>query len=135
MVIKLVIILILIWMDFYVVRKPRRAVRYAYTFLDLKQAFMYELVDVLCNQMGQSFPELNAQKELIERVIKEEENSFLRTLSEGLKRLDVIMKNTKKVVSCIFNKRRWSPILEKGFFFNRLSKNFWRNFSHRRKYV
>ena len=84
----------------YVIRRIlRRAVRYAYTFLDLKQAFMYNLVDVLCNQMGQSFPELSAQQKLIERVIKEEENSFLRTLSEGLKRLDVIMQNTKKVVS------------------------------------
>ncbi|MBT7725880.1 MAG: alanine--tRNA ligase [Flavobacteriales bacterium] len=84
----------------YVIRRIlRRAVRYAYTFLDLKQAFMYNLVDVLCNQMGQSFPELSAQQKLIERVIKEEENSFLRTLSEGLKRLDAIMKNTKKVVS------------------------------------
>ena len=60
---------------------------------------MYNLVDVLCNQMGQSFPELSAQQKLIARVIKEEENSFLRTLSEGLKRLDAIMKNTKKVVS------------------------------------
>ncbi|MDG1718719.1 MAG: alanine--tRNA ligase [Flavobacteriales bacterium] len=84
----------------YVIRRIlRRSVRYAYTFLDLKQAFMYNLVDVLCNQMGQSFPELSAQQKLIERVIKEEENSFLRTLSEGLKRLDAIMKNTKKVVS------------------------------------
>ncbi|MAX68754.1 MAG: alanine--tRNA ligase [Flavobacteriales bacterium] len=84
----------------YVIRRIlRRSVRYAYTFLDLKQAFMYNLVDVLCNQMGQSFPELSAQQKQIERVIKEEENSFLRTLSEGLKRLDAIMKNTKKVVS------------------------------------
>jgi len=83
----------------YVIRRIlRRAVRYAYTFLDLKEAFMYKLVNVLCNQMEESFPELRSQKELIERVIQEEENSFLRTLSEGLKRLDVIIKNTNKIV-------------------------------------
>jgi alanyl-tRNA synthetase len=82
----------------YVIRRIlRRAVRYAYTFLDLKEAFMYKLVNVLCNQMEESFPELRSQKELIERVIQEEENSFLRTLSEGLKRLDVIIKNTNKI--------------------------------------
>ena len=83
----------------YVIRRIlRRAVRYAYTFLDLKEAFMYKLVNVLCNQMEESFPELRSQKELIERVIQEEENSFLRTLSEGLKRIDVIIKNTNKIV-------------------------------------
>ena len=84
----------------YVIRRIlRRAVRYSYTFLGIKEAFMYCLVDVLCKNMGDAFPELHSQEELITKVIKEEENSFLRTLSEGLKRLDVIMKSTEKVVS------------------------------------
>jgi len=84
----------------YVIRRIlRRAVRYSYTFLDMKEAFMYQLVEVLCEQMGDTFPELKSQKDLITKVVKEEENSFLRTLSEGLKRLDVIMKNEDKIVS------------------------------------
>lgn len=84
----------------YVIRRIlRRAVRYSYTFLNMKKAFMYQLVDILCSQMGKSFPELSSQKELIEKVVREEENSFLRTLSEGLKRLDGIMKSTDKIVS------------------------------------
>ena len=84
----------------YVIRRIlRRAVRYSYTFLGVKNAFMYRLVDVLCSNMGESFPELHAQKELITKVINEEENSFLRTLSEGLKRLDIIMRSSDKIVS------------------------------------
>ena len=84
----------------YVIRRIlRRAVRYSYTFLGIKDAFMYRLVEVLCKNMGDSFPELYSQKELIKKVIYEEENSFLRTLSEGLKRLDVIMKTSDKIVS------------------------------------
>ena len=64
----------------YVIRRIlRRAVRYAYTFLGQKQAFMYKLVNVLVEQMGAAFPELPAQQELITRVMKEEEDSFLRT--------------------------------------------------------
>ena len=84
----------------YVIRRIlRRAVRYGYTFLDMKDAFIYKLVDVLCNQMGDAFEELVSQKELISKVIQEEENSFLRTLSDGLKRLDVIISNSEKIVS------------------------------------
>ncbi|MEE1488235.1 MAG: alanine--tRNA ligase, partial [Shigella flexneri] len=69
----------------YVIRRIlRRAVRYAYTFLGQKQAFMYKLVNVLVEQMGAAFPELPAQQELITRVMKEEEDSFLRTLEKGI---------------------------------------------------
>ena len=65
----------------YVIRRIlRRAVRYGYTFLGQKQAFMYKLLPVLIDSMGDAYPELIAQKELIEKVIKEEEESFLRTL-------------------------------------------------------
>ena len=84
----------------YVIRRIlRRSVRYAYTFLDIKEAFMYRLVDVLCKNMGDAYPELVSQQELITNVIKEEENSFLKTLSAGLKRLDLIMKSSDKIVS------------------------------------
>ncbi len=73
----------------YVIRRIlRRAVRYGYTFLNLREAFMYKLIDVLCNVMGDSFPEIMAQKELIERVIKEEEESFLKTLETGIRLLE-----------------------------------------------
>ena len=83
----------------YVIRRIlRRAVRYSYTFLNMKDAFMYQLVDVLCSQMGEAFPELSSQKEMIEKVVQEEENSFLRTLSDGLKKLDVIINNADGVV-------------------------------------
>jgi alanyl-tRNA synthetase len=80
----------------YVIRRIlRRAVRYGYTFLNLKSAFMYELVEVLVNQMGSQFNELKAQKDLIQKVVKEEEESFLRTLEDGLKRIEQITKNVK----------------------------------------
>ena len=73
----------------YVIRRIlRRAVRYAYTFLDQKQAFMYKLVDTLIESMGEAYPELPAQRELIMKVIKEEEDSFLRTLENGIRLLD-----------------------------------------------
>lgn len=73
----------------YVIRRIlRRAVRYAYTFLDQKQAFMYRLIDTLIESMGDAYPELPAQRELIIRVIKEEEDSFLRTLENGIRMLD-----------------------------------------------
>ncbi len=73
----------------YVIRRIlRRAVRYAYTFLNQHQAFMYQLIDVLIEVMGSAYPELIAQKDLIEKVIKEEEDSFLRTLETGIKLLD-----------------------------------------------
>ena len=84
----------------YVIRRIlRRSVRYGYTFLAMKDAFLYKLVEVLCNQMGDAFEELVSQKALISKVIQEEENSFLRTLSDGLKRLDVIISNSEKTVS------------------------------------
>ena len=73
----------------YVIRRIlRRAVRYGYTFLGQRTAFMYRLIDVLCEVMGKAYPELLAQKSLIEKVIKEEEESFLRTLETGIKLLD-----------------------------------------------
>jgi len=80
----------------YVIRRIlRRAVRYGYTFLDLKDPFMYRLVEVLIEVMGQHFPELIKQRDLIEKVVKEEENSFLRTLANGIKLLDQIIEKTK----------------------------------------
>ncbi len=85
----------------YVIRRIlRRAVRYGFTFLDKKDPFIYRLVNVLTNKMGKAFPELKAQKQLIENVIKEEEASFLRTLDQGLAILDRIVDNaTDKQVS------------------------------------
>ncbi|MFV9552406.1 alanine--tRNA ligase [Algibacter sp. PT7-4] len=80
----------------YVIRRIlRRAVRYGFTFLNKKEPFIYRLVDVLSKQMGQAFPELKAQKQLIENVIKEEEQSFLRTLDQGLVLLNRIVDETK----------------------------------------
>ncbi|WP_055444530.1 alanine--tRNA ligase [Lacinutrix himadriensis] len=79
----------------YVIRRIlRRAIRYAFTFLDKKEPFIYRLVDVLSKKMGTAFPELKAQKQLIENVIKEEEASFLRTLDQGLLLLDRIIETT-----------------------------------------
>ncbi|MFA9390873.1 MAG: alanine--tRNA ligase [Prolixibacteraceae bacterium] len=85
----------------YVIRRIlRRAVRYGYTFLDFREAFIYHLVPVLKEQMGAQFKELVAQEDLIMKVIKEEEESFLRTLETGLKLLDGIMQKVDgKVVS------------------------------------
>ncbi|MCM1075828.1 MAG: alanine--tRNA ligase [Bacteroides sp.] len=81
----------------YVIRRIlRRAVRYAYTFLDQKQAFMYKLVNTLIDSMGEAYPEIAAQRELIMKVIKEEEDSFLRTLDKGISILDDAIKNAKK---------------------------------------
>ena len=80
----------------YVIRRIlRRAVRYAYTFLNCKDAFMYRLVPTLVDQMGGSYPELVASKDLIIKVIKEEEDSFLRTLDKGIGMLDAIVKVAK----------------------------------------
>ncbi len=80
----------------YVIRRIlRRAVRYAYTFLDQKEAFIYKLVPTLVEEMGDSYPELKAQKVLIGRVIREEEEAFLRTLSTGINLLDNIIAETK----------------------------------------
>ncbi|MCG6185892.1 alanine--tRNA ligase [Maribellus maritimus] len=81
----------------YVIRRIlRRAVRYGYTFLDFKEAFIYKLVNVLNQTMGEAFPELVSQQTLIEKVIKEEEESFLRTLSTGIKLLDDIVGKAKQ---------------------------------------
>ncbi|WP_282136559.1 alanine--tRNA ligase [Seonamhaeicola maritimus] len=80
----------------YVIRRIlRRAVRYGFTFLDKKEPFIYRLVDVLSEKMGKAFPELKSQKQLIQNVIKEEENSFLRTLEQGLILLNRIVDETK----------------------------------------
>ena len=73
----------------YVIRRIlRRAVRYSYTFLGQKEAFIYKLLPILTEQMGGAYPELIAQKTLIEKVIKEEEDAFLRTLETGIRLLD-----------------------------------------------
>ncbi|MBP1676076.1 MAG: alanyl-tRNA synthetase [Bacteroidetes bacterium] len=79
----------------YVIRRIlRRAVRYGYTFLGQRHAFMYKLIDTLCEVMGKAYPELVAQKTLIEKVIKEEEESFLRTLETGIKLLEKSLPQT-----------------------------------------
>lgn len=81
----------------YVIRRIlRRAVRYAYTYLNQKDAFMYRLVPVLIQVMGKHYPELVAQQDMIEKVIREEENAFLRTLDKGIKLLDRIIIKTKE---------------------------------------
>ena len=80
----------------YVIRRIlRRAVRYSYTFLGQKEAFLYKLLPVLIENMGGAYPELNAQKTLIEKVMIEEEESFLRTLDNGIRLLDKVMTDTK----------------------------------------
>ena len=80
----------------YVIRRIlRRAVRYGYTFLNRKEAFLYKLLPVLIETMGDAYPELEAQKTLIEKVIKEEEDAFLRTLETGIRLLDKKMEETK----------------------------------------
>ena len=81
----------------YVIRRIlRRAVRYAYTFLGQRNAFVYLLVPTLVHEMGDAYPELKAQQELITRVMKEEEESFLRTLSTGISMLEGVIADTKK---------------------------------------
>ena len=88
----------------YVIRRIlRRAVRYGYTFLDRKEAFMYKLLPVLIETMGDAYPELIAQKTLIEKVLKEEEESFLRTLETGIRLLDKKMEETKAAGKTVLN--------------------------------
>ena len=83
----------------YVIRRIlRRAVRYGFTFLNQKEPFMYRLVNVLTKRMGDTFPELNTQKQLIQNVIKEEESSFLKTLDQGLVLLERIINTTTGTV-------------------------------------
>ena len=80
----------------YVIRRIlRRAVRYGYTFLDQKEAFIYKLIPVLVEEMGDAFPELPAQQKLIMKVIQEEETSFLRTLENGIRLLQGVIDDTK----------------------------------------
>ncbi len=80
----------------YVIRRIlRRAVRYAYTFLGQKEAFIYRLLPVFIGEMGEAYPELKAQRELIGKVIKEEEDSFLRTLEKGINLLTAAMDELK----------------------------------------
>jgi len=83
----------------YVIRRIlRRAIRYGFTFLNTKEAFIYQLVETLSNQMGSSFPEIISQKNLVINVIREEENSFLRTLDQGLQLLENVIKSTQETV-------------------------------------
>lgn len=80
----------------YVIRRIlRRAIRYGFTFLDTKEPFIYKLVEVLANQMGDFFPEIRTQQNLVTNVIREEEASFLRTLDQGLQLLDKVISETK----------------------------------------
>ncbi|MBT8316689.1 MAG: alanine--tRNA ligase, partial [Lutibacter sp.] len=80
----------------YVIRRIlRRAIRYGFTFLNVKEPFIYKLVPTLTKQMGEYFPELKSQNQLVTNVIKEEEISFLRALDQGLVLLDGVIKNTK----------------------------------------
>ncbi|MDE5491767.1 alanine--tRNA ligase [Elizabethkingia meningoseptica] len=81
----------------YVIRRIlRRAISYSYRFLDMKEAFLYQLVAVLKDQMGAFFPEIVKQEKLVTEVIREEENSFLKTIEHGLVRLDAIIQTTLK---------------------------------------
>ncbi|WP_130736108.1 alanine--tRNA ligase [Flavobacterium sp. J27] len=80
----------------YVIRRIlRRAIRYGFTFLDTKEPFIYQLVEVLANQMGEFFPEIKKQQVLVTNVIREEEASFLRTLEQGLQLLEAVITETK----------------------------------------
>ncbi len=84
----------------YVIRRIlRRAVRYGYTFLGQHHAFMYKLIPALIDSMGEAYPELPAQKTLVEKVIKEEEESFLRTLETGIRLLDKNLPKDGKILS------------------------------------
>lgn len=88
----------------YVIRRIlRRAVRYGYTFLGQRQAFMYRLIDVLIDTMGDAYPELAAQRDLIAKVIKEEEDAFLRTLETGIRLLDKVMSDTRAAGKSVIN--------------------------------
>ena len=80
----------------YVIRRIlRRAVRYGYTFLGFREAFMYRLIDTLIEGMGDAYPEIKAQADLIKHVTKEEEEAFLRTLETGMKLIEKVIADTK----------------------------------------
>ena len=87
----------------YVIRRIlRRAIRYGYSYLGFEEPFMYQLVAVLANQLGEVFPEIASQKQLVEKVIQEEEISFFRTLKSGIRRLEDIVESlaeNEKVIS------------------------------------
>ena len=81
----------------YVIRRIlRRAIRYGFTFLDTKEPFIYKLVPTLVKRMGKAFPELSTEKNLITNVIREEEQSFLRTLEQGLVLLENVIQHSKE---------------------------------------
>ena len=83
----------------YVIRRIlRRAIRYAFTFLDKKEPFIFRLVGILVKNIGKAYPEVKSQRKLIENVIKEEENSFLKTLDQGLILLDEIINSSRKKI-------------------------------------
>ena len=83
----------------------RRAVRYGYTYLGQEEPFIYKLVGVLSREMGDAFPEIPAQLELIEKVIREEENSFLKTLANGIRMLDQLMQGVMEKKNSILEIR------------------------------
>jgi alanyl-tRNA synthetase len=88
----------------YVIRRLlRRAVRYGFTFLEMREPFIFSLVPALIRAMGESYPELKAQQLLIERVMKEEESSFLRTLETGIRLIEQIMQKVKGSGSNVVN--------------------------------
>jgi alanyl-tRNA synthetase len=88
----------------YVIRRIlRRAVRYGYTFLGFRKPFMHQLIPVLAGQMGEAFPELPRQQELVTKVIREEEDSFLRTLETGIRMLENIMEGARKKNSSLIS--------------------------------
>ena len=83
----------------YVIRRIlRRAVRYGYSKLNISEPFIYKLVDVLGEQMGEFFPELSKQQELAKKVIKEEEQNFLRTLEKGIEKFNVYSKTVTETI-------------------------------------
>jgi alanyl-tRNA synthetase len=83
----------------YVIRRIlRRAIRYGYSFLDIKEPFIYRLVQVLADEMGDFFPEIRSGKQLVSKVVREEEDSFLRTLANGIQLLEDILSKTEGAV-------------------------------------
>lgn len=83
----------------YVIRRIlRRAVRYYYSYLNYKQPLLHKLVTVIATQFGQVFPELSAQQDFVAKVIREEEEAFLRTLEKGLRRIDEIMTQSPEII-------------------------------------